>query len=228
MTTAEINRIKGKITAVLSRYAHISPTQAIGLLPTKSLQGKLYEAHVLAYIIEKLVTEEHFQVTLVRGGTLKLRQKGGPINRTYPYFEVRKNGEFFGELFTDIYFSTLSYDLRGRPIPLSYGDYHELDIALLRRQEQDYPAPYQIMLAIECKNTSIKKNMIREVLGFRRELSILIDRPLSTDFENFPINQIEASPNSVHMFFCSDRRILRFSNSCRVFGILLEHYTLNR
>lgn len=225
MTASDITRIKGQITTILQTHAGVSPTRTAALLPIRSLQGKLYEAHVLATICENLVTQEGVRISLVGGIALTLRQKGGQINRTYPYFQVWKGATLFGELFTDVYFTTLSYLMRGAPSPKTNGDYHELDIALLQPNLNGYPQPKEIMLAVECKNTSIKKSIIRELLGFRRELSYLIN-PQPTCFNTFPTNLTPSNPNSVHMFYCSDSRVNRYTSNCAQFGILLQHHRM--
>ena len=226
MTAAEIRRIKGQISNVLQSHAGVSPSRATGLLPTRSLQGKLYEAHVLATIIEQLVTKEGLQISLVGGAVLMLRQKGGQINRTYPYFEVRSGGRLIGELFTDTYFSTISYERRGSPPNPTFGDYHELDIAFLTAGLHGYPKYSDVLLAVECKNTSIKKSIIRELLGFRRELAFYRGRNQMTQFNTFPTNQTKSDPNSVHMLYCSDWRVNRYAINCLEFGILLEHHRM--
>lgn len=226
MTVADIARIKGQITTILQTHASVSPASTQTLLPTKSLQGKLYEAHVLATICQNLVTKEGFIITLVGGSTLTLRQKGGPVNRTYPYFQIWDGTTLFGELFTDIYFATLSYQMRGAPAQKTNGDYHELDIALLEPNQIGYPQQSEVMLAVECKNTSIKKSIIRELLGFRRELSFYSSVPQPTNFSVFPTNQTYSNPNSVHMLYCSDCRINRYTQNCLQFGILLQHHRI--
>lgn len=223
LTSADIIRIKNKITTTLRNYANVAPARAINLLPISSLQGKLYEAHVLADICEKLHNQEGLRIKLVGSGNLILRQKGGFINRTYPYFEVWNGSTLFAELFTDIYFSTLSYKMKGSPAHPSFGDYHELDIALLKPHQNGLPTPLNIMLAIECKNTPIKKSIIRELLGYRRELSYLSNRPISSNFSHWPITYINAIPNSVHMLYCSDNRVNRYATNCLQFGIVIEH-----
>lgn len=226
MTAADIIRIKSKIATVLQANAHIAPTRTATLLPTKSLQGKLYEADVLATICENLVNLEGLRITLSGGSNLVLKQKGGPINRRYPFFQVWKGSTLFCEIFTDVYFDTLSYDIRGSHLVRGYGDYHELDIALLQPNLTGHPKHTDILLAVECKNTSIKKSIIRELLGFRRELSFYHSRPKATNFTYWPKASIKADPNSVHMLFCSDYRINRFSTNCLEFGIILQHHTM--
>lgn len=225
LTTADITRIKNRITATLQANASIAPTRTATLLPTKSLQGKLYEADVLATICENLVRQEGFLITLSGGMNLTLKQKGGPIDRTYPYFQVWNGSTLFSELFTDVYFDTLSYHIKGSPIRKTNGDYHELDIALLQPHLSGNPRHSDVILAVECKNTSIKKSIIREILGFRRELSFY-DTPQATHFTNWPTALVNARPNSVHMLYCSDSRINRYTSNCIEFGIILEHHRM--
>lgn len=226
LTPADITRIKSQIATILQANASVAPARTNTLLPISSLQGKLYEAHVLATICEKLVTQEGLRVTLVGGRNLMLKQKGGAINRTYPYFEVWNGRTLFGELFTDVYFNTLSYQMKGSPARQTYGDYHELDIALLKPGQNGKPQHSEVMIAVECKNTSIKKSIIRELLGFRRELSFWSHLPLPTNFSVWPAIQTNSNPNSVHMLYCSDNRVNRYTTNCLQFGIILEHHQI--
>ena len=226
LTAADIARIKNRIAATLQANANVAPARTSTLLPTKSLQGKLYEADVLATICEKLVAQEGFRLTLVGGRNLMLKQKGGPIDRTHPYFEVWKGPILFGELFTDVYFDTLSYHIKGSPARKTNGDYHELDIALLQPSLTGNPQHSDVILAVECKNTSIKKSIIRELLGFRRELSFYSDIAQPTNFTKWPTALVNAHPNSVHMLYSSDGRINRYTTNCLQFGIILEHHIM--
>lgn len=226
LTQADIIRIKNQIADILYANANIAPARTNTLLPIHSLQGKLYEAHVLATVCEKLATEENFSIKLVGGSNLILKQKGGAINRQDPYFEIWDGTTLFGELFTDIYFNTLSYEMKGSPIRQTYGDYHELDIVLLEPNKNGYPKHSDIIIAIECKNTSIKKSIIRELLGFRRELSFYTQVSFPTFFSIWPARQINSQPNSIHMLYCSDIRINRFTTNCLQFGIILQHHKM--
>jgi hypothetical protein len=225
MTQAQIRNIKSRITSVLQTHAHVAPAQSATLLPIRGLQGKLYEAHVLATICQGLVSVEGLRASLVNNGSLRLKQKGGPINRQYPYFKFFRNKALFGELFTDIEFTSLSHHLNGAA-HISNGDYHELDIALLQPNCAGRPSYNQVLLAAECKNTSIKKSIIREVLGFRRELSFYSQHPNSTQFAFWPTSTTNSNPNSVHMLYCSHQRVNRYLQNCLRFGILLVHHRI--
>ena len=55
--------IKKRIEKAIRRYAAASSTSAFGLVPQSLTSGKLYEAHVLSIVLEKLATEEQFQIT---------------------------------------------------------------------------------------------------------------------------------------------------------------------
>ncbi len=226
LTASDITRIKTKITNALQKHANVAPARTTTLLPIKSLQGKLYEADILAQVCEKLVTKEGHRVRLKGGSRLILKQKGGVIDRGYPFFEVLHGTTIIAELFTDIYFATLSYFIKGSSARKVHGDYHELDIALLLPNLNGYPRPEDILLAIECKNTSIKKSIIREVLGFRRELSFYSNIPQATIFSVWPSNQTNSNPSSIHMLYCSDRRISRYTANCLQFGIVLQFYKM--
>jgi hypothetical protein len=231
MTSGEVTKIKNRISIILQAHAGISPSTASSLLPSmllpiRNLQGKLYEASVLASVCENLVTREGCRINFVGGNVIKLKQKGSPINRNFPFFEVHKGNKLLGELFTDTYFSTISYFLKGSPRNLGKGDYHELDIALVMPGINGYPGYREIITAIECKDTSIKKSIIRELLGFRRELSFYSQLLQPTHFTSWPASQLNASPGSVHMFYCTDVRVRQFEDNCAQFGIIIVHHRM--
>ena len=229
MTTTEIQLMKTGIFRILRRNAHISLRRINNLLPRKSLQGKLYEVHVLATILDELTIQEGCGVKLIGSSHLVLKQKGSPINRSYPYFEIWKDSKLFGEIFNDVYFSTLSYQLKGYIIPKTFGDYHELDIVMVkpynRKIDIEYPRIDDIMIAVECKCISqLTKNIIREVLGYRRELSTFVSTPEKTPFNVFPIDFINSKPNSVHMFYCTDERVTEYHSNCIQFGTIVKYH----
>lgn len=225
MTTAEINNIKKNIVQVLKKHSHVSPSRGRKLLRFSDMVGKLYEAKVLAEIIENLVTKEGLQVSLQGSGNLVFKAKGGPVNRSFPYFKVWRDGQLFAELFNDVYFNTISSVSRGNRGNLK-GDYHELDIALLQPGVSNKPKPDEIYLAVECKNTGLSKKMIRELLGFRRELSYF-QYFEKTKFNNWPEDYVNAKPASVHMLYISRNKHLNdYRKNCGIFGILLEYYPM--
>jgi hypothetical protein len=223
---SKVLRIKRQITDVFQRYAAVSRPTASSILSIKDLHGKLYEIHVLATICKRLAIDDGLQLKICGSSTLRLKLKGGPINRTYAYFEVRQGSAFFGELFTDIYFDTISHERRGFTGPKIRGDYHEIDIGLFRPRSTGNPGYKQILLAVECKNTSIKKSIIREILGFRREMTFIQDHFIPTSFTKWPTDTVRSDPGSVHMLYCSDRRVSNFTQSCKQFDIIVEHHSM--
>lgn len=227
MSTTEINKTKRKITNILKKYAKVSPSRSRGLLNINDLVGKLYEASVLAEVIEKLVKEENLRVSLVDNGRiLRFRQKGGSIDRSFPYFQIWRDGKLFAELFMDIYFNTLSSKERTSASGDNRADYHELDLAVIIPDIQDKPNPEEIMIAIECKNTTLKKSTMRELLGFRRELSYLRNSE-QTVFKKWPAKFINANPASVHMLYTTHSEILKhYRSNFDVFGIMLIHHRM--
>lgn len=224
LTTNDIARIKNQISASLQSTAGISVANAIGILPTKDLQGKIYEAYILAIIIEKLVTVEGFSVQLVNNGNLVLKQKGSPINRTFPYFTVHKKGKLIGEIFTDTEFTSLGFMLRGGT-GLTSGDYHELDIAMFMPGCSGRPAHHQILLAVECKATTIEKSTFREMLGFRREMGLL-QKKNRTIFSIWPTKFVYSYPPSVHLCFSTDPAVLKYEKSGLSYGMYLIYETM--
>lgn len=225
MTQAQITTIKSRISNILENSLAISAAQSSMLLPISALQGKLYEASVLAEICHRLNVDEGFNLRLINNNSVMLKQKGGPVNRDYPYIEVYSSGLLVAELWTDIEFTTMSHNINGSNRILTRQDYHELDIALTFPNISERPSFEQIYMAVECKNTKIEKRIIREILGYRRELSFLSNNE-RTFFSNFPTNLVPSSPSSVHMFYCSDRNVLHYYNNCKIFGTFLIHHTM--
>lgn len=222
------DRIRSEISTIFRTHAGISPARTTLLLPFLDLQGKLYEAKVLACILRDLVTLEGCVVQLQckAGSTYRLKQKGSPILHHYPYFQVFRGAKLFGEVFTDTEFSSLSC-LNTHGSVQSNADYHELDIVMFTPGQNGRPFFDTIMLAIECKATKFEKSTFRELLGYRRELGYYSASPNQTYFDAWPTftvqsdNQAECA--SVHMCYSTDSRISKFTNNAEAFGILLVH-----
>jgi hypothetical protein len=224
MPQSQVRMIKGLISSSLTANASISPVRVNKFFSFKkaAIQGKLYEAFVLADVIEKLTKIEGCAVRLMKSSKLRMKQKGGWINRAYPHFEVSKNGIIIGEIWNDIYFSTLSHSKNGTSPISNRGNYHELDIAFLKCNVGKYPRYSDVLIAIECKNISLQKSTVREILGFRRELSYL-NGPTPTDFDKWPETTVKADPNSVHLFYCTDPFTTHYHINCIEFGTTVNY-----
>lgn len=77
------------------------------------------------------------------------------------------------ELWTDVEFTSLSYDQRGASAPIQREDYQELDIVVTDAGVSGRPRHAEIWLGVECKNTGYTKGLLKEILGIRRKLSLL-------------------------------------------------------
>jgi len=214
--------VKARIEAAIRRFAEASSSNAYDLVPQSLTSGKLYEAHVLSIVIENLSTQENMQIILVNSQFIPLKSSPGPINRKYPHFELRRNRDLVAELWTDVEFTSLSYNQRGASSSVQRGDYHELDIVVCDSGVNGRPFHSQIWLGVECKNTGYTKGLLKEILGIRRELSLL-QNPRPTRFSNWPRTQVPADPPSCLMVFSTDSTVTEYAGPGSVFGIDFNH-----
>src|ERR1039458_2350390 len=171
MTRDEIYR---QLVRAFRRYCGVPSSGTQSLVPATISAGKMYEAHVLSLIVEKLVTREGYSLILAGGNKLQLKSAPGPINRTYPRIELRRSGVCVAELWTDVEFLSLSH-ASCRSVTLTKGDYHELDLIIVGPGQQGRPRHDSVWLGVECKNTGYQKGLLKEILGIRREVSLLAD-----------------------------------------------------
>ncbi len=216
MTMEEVrNRIDAAFRAFTSA-AH--PSQYATLLSSNAAAGKLYEAFVLAKIAERLVTDEGMHLTLVNSNNIALKSAPGRINRRYPRIDAARQGQTVAELWTDVEFLSLSYCGRGMFTPPTPGDYHELDILMVEPELSDRPCHDQIQLGVECKSSGYGKKLLKEILGIRRELSLLVPDQ-TTRFSSWPRSAVPADPPSCLLVFSADPTVTRYSDPGQTFGI---------
>jgi hypothetical protein len=84
------------------------------------------------------------------------------------------------------------------------------------------PSAHTIWLGVECKNTGYTKNLLKEILGIRRELSLL-KSSRSTRFSNWPRSSVPAEPLSCLMVYSTDQAVSGYSGPGGVFGIDFVH-----
>ncbi|MGC4850576.1 hypothetical protein ACLQ3F_25370 [Micromonospora sp. DT15] len=217
-----VDDIKKRIDAVMARYRHASVTSAGGLTLSMT-PGKLYEAWVLSVILENLRTHERYEVILVGSDKMRLRSSGGPIDRSFAHFELRKRSQLLLEVWTDIEILTLSHRLRRGELPPQRGDCHELDIVILPAGvKAGYPPHDLVRMAVECKNTAFQKHMMRAALGVRRELSYLTT-PRPTSFSIWPRRDVAADPASVLAVYSTDPTVAEYDEAGQVFGVDFIH-----
>lgn len=217
--------IKRRIERAIRRYARATSAQAYSLVPLTLTLGKLYEAHVLSLVLEKLHRIEGFRIVLVNSNFVYLKSAPGPINSQYPHFDLYRQNDKIAEIWTDIEFLTLSFNRNGGLGTPSPGDYHELDILLVNPGITGYPRHNEIWLGVECKNTGYTKAFLREILGVRRELSLL-QGPHQTYFSRWPRSVVPADPPSCLVVYSTDPAILNYTSPGTVFGIDFFHETL--
>ncbi len=211
---------KRRIEALLRRFVSASSQSAYSsVIPAAMTAGKLYEAHVLSRVIEALATQEGYAIRLMNSTFLPLKSAPGPINRSYAYFELRRSGALRAEIWTDVEFLSLSCNQRGKRYSPDLGDYHELDIIVATAGLSGRPPHSEIWLGIECKNTaSFAKNFLKEILGIRRELSLLTDNR-ATRFTTWPRSVVPADPPSCLMVYTTDSSVASYSGPGETFGI---------
>jgi hypothetical protein len=211
------NQIKKQIKATLGKHL-AGPSTAIGkLVPSAVTEGKLYEAFVLARIVENLSIRNGYELTLVGGDKIHLKSAPGPINLGYPRIQLKAAGTCVAELWTDIEFLALSCCLRNSG-PLTRGDYHELDILVVEAGTTGRPTPEAIWLGVECKHTGYEKSLLKQILGVRRELSFL-QQPIATRFPRWPRTMVRANPPSCLVVYSTDPSVTQYAAPGDLFGI---------
>lgn len=219
MTTPQLKR---RIEYAIKRYAHAANSKSYSLVPLTVQAGKLYEAHVLSLVLQRLSQDEGFSIFLVNSSFITLKTGHGPINRRYPRFDLFRNGTKAAELWTDIEFISLSYAARAVSRSPDAGEFHELDLVVVDPNITGHPRHDQIWLAVECKDTNYGKNLLREILGIRRELSCLT-QSTATRFSTWPRPHVMARPPSCLMVYSTSVAIASYTSPGELFGIDFVH-----
>jgi len=215
------DQIQLQLREIFAQYLGTSSVASQGLVPPSVTDGKLYEAHVLGQVVKHLVEDEGYSLVLVGGKKIQLKTSPGPINRNYPRIELRKSGALVAELWTDVEFLSLSFCVKNSSTPTS-GDFHELDILIVDHGLSGRPRYDAIWLGVECKNTGYAKNLLREILGVRREMSLLTDMQ-TTRFKLWPRAFVRAEPASCLLVYSSDPKVQEYSAPGEIFGIDFVH-----
>jgi hypothetical protein len=209
-------QIKDRITAAFKKYITADDDASFDIVPKSLSAGKLYEAYALALIAQKLAEVEGYTLKLVNSNYISLKSAPGPINRAYPFIQLLKGSNCVAEMWTDVEFLSMSHSISGKPV--TKGDYHELDIVIVDPSTTGRPPHSSVWLAAECKNTGYTKGFLKEILGIRRELSLLQD-PQRTKFAKWPRNIIPANPPSCLLVFATDISVNEYAGPGNVFGI---------
>jgi hypothetical protein len=221
MTAATLKR---RITDIFENLFPTATEPELDLVPRSLTDGKMYEAYVLAVLSRDLVLREGMNLRLVNGKFIQLKSSRGGINRRYPCIEAYRGGRLIGEIWTDIEFLTLSFSRSSLPAP-NKGHFHELDIVMVTPGASGRPTNAQVLLGVECKNLTYEKGLLKEILGVRRELSLL-QGPKRTAFNSWPRTSVPADPASCLLVYASSEEVLEFSDPGEVFGIDFFHEPL--
>ena len=221
MTPSEVLE---RIEAILYAFLDGVPDGVNALTHDGVAAGKLYEAYVLALVIEHLAVDEQLTLVLSAGTKLALKSSPGPINRSYPHIEVSRNGVHVADVWTDIEFTAYSCARSGQP-PSAPGHFHELDIVVADRICDARPKPEQLWLGVECKHRVYSKALLRELLGVRRELGLL-SKPQQTRFAVWPRDTVPADPPVCLVAYSSYDAILNYTDPGATFGIEFVHAPL--
>ncbi len=216
------DQLKDKITRAFELYLGAQPSQASALVPSANVAGKVYEAYVFSLVARDLVRKEGCQLRLTVGTRLQLKSSSGPINQSYPHVVVSRNANTLGHMWTDVEFTSLSYWLGSKSSPPTPGDFHELDILITLPTPSPRPTPNEILLGVECKHTPYRKGLLREILGVRRELSLLCS-PQATSFRHWPRRLAPADPASCLLVYSSSSKISKYASPGKTFGIDFIH-----
>lgn len=185
-------------------------------------RGKVYELYCLAKTVQFLKKFPPISISFM-GDSVDFKASPGKVDRTKSFFIISKNGQDL-ELHVDIEVRTLSSTL-----PVGAADrsaYHEIDLVLVKDAQDGYrPAHDQIVLGIECKSHgSFHKWFLRQVLGVRRELSLLTPkRPSELGLFLGEYRAVRAYPASECWLAFTDPMGMRYRHGPKAFGIKFKH-----
>jgi hypothetical protein len=219
-----LTEARKRIDAILRGYQRARGDLEQSVLPTTIAAGKTYEAWVLCEVLEHLRADEGYEITLHASSNVVLKTGGGPINRGFCHFGLTGEGLVPLEVWTDIEVLGLSARARGVTQASAQAcDYHELDIVAVDSGATMRPWPEELALGVECKDSGYTKDMLRSLLGIRREMSLLQYPEGATRFRSWPRPTVPAEPPSCLLAYSVDAAILAFAPPGELFGIDFFH-----
>lgn len=224
MNPTEMANAKRKIDLAFGRLMGSPAQGTIVAQHARATDGKVFELLVLSDLLEQF-SHHGYQVRLINGSYLKLRSVPGYVVRHEPRIVLmRQDGVHFA-VWMNVQFRGIGFEGSGRSTPVA-PDYHELDLAITKEKVPDgLLSRDQIFLAIECKDRPLTKGMLREMIGLRREMSLL-GKPPHAGFFGW-LTPIHTQNPPIHLFLCSSARPPRnFGDLSAVFGIEVQHRRL--
>ena len=226
-------------------------------------ENKVYEIYCVYKLLKWLKRRYGVEIHYCGGKEMAIRKNGGKICKAkYAYFKIidkenmvhleahmnihmRTLGSYFvSKSISEVSSMTLKNYLRiikvneiVNSVDCDHSFLHEIDIILIKEEscaDSSYPPFYKIIMGIECKNRStFRKEILREILGTRREMSFFwpsgnvseIDRLLKRKKSKKP-KIVRALPSSMFWLAHISKDISRYRKSPKVFGIKLKNWTL--
>ena len=217
-------RVINQILAIFSQYKQLLPSDN-NLLNALS-KGKLYEVYVLSQMLKNL-SRRGFQLAF-HHQHIKFKGAPGQIKPTDPHFEVTAPNGRRSHLFINIEFETYGHAMLSSGIHGDPSRNHELDLVVVSNVSSN-PRPEHVLLAVECKCVAkFDKSIVRQVLGLRRELSLLVpSQPSSlSKMGGPPVLAVPANPPSEFWLAFTDPDGRNYSRSPLRFGIEFKHIPL--
>lgn len=159
-----------------------------------------------------------------KGASLQFKGSPGKIKKSEPHFEITSPNRTTASLylFVDIEFETLGSQYVG----VSDNSLrHEIDIVVVD-VDSGYPTYKNIAFGVECKAVSnFAKSILKEVLGVRRELSLL-DRETKSLLSargGRPSVTVPAKPPSEYWLAYIDPAGNSYKASPAAFGVEFKH-----
>lgn len=216
--------VRNRVKRAFAKRLGITQVAAGGLMGQSMLQDKLYELQALLETMDRLPGSAANTFHLVAGSSLKLRYKGGRIDRSrWPHVEMRVHGHASAEIWSNIEFVSLSAHAAGRlPGHPTYADTHELDIVVTELGLPDgYLEHDRIELGVEVKDRPYSKELLKALLGVRREMAYVGGG--RSRFAWWPAAGPGASPPSALVAFASGHEIANYVGPEDHFGLKLIH-----
>lgn len=203
------------IKSIFSRYGAEKSASVTGL--SGASHGKIYELWTLAKLLEEL-RRRHYRISYSHPGkSLAFKAAPGLLKQADPHFDIRYRAgvEEHFQIFLNIEFATLGSG--GTTHGNDASSHHELDIGVFSYGQSGYPPFSSVALGIECKAVAtITKEIVRGVLGLRRELSVLTDLHHTVLKGGKPV---PAYPPSELRLVTTDKRIANYQASPAAFGV---------
>ena len=213
-----------RIEAIFAQYKSLRPSDNDHLNALS--KGKLYELYVLSRLVKNL-SGRGFRLAF-HHQSLAFKGAPGKIKRGDPHFLVTAPNRRRSRIFVNIEFETYGYSVLSSATPGDLSRTHELDLVVVGETKPN-PRPEHVLLAVECKSVAtFDKSIVREALGLRRELSLLVPHQPSTltDMGGTPAICVPAQPPSELWLAFTDRDGLKYSRSPYQFGIDFKHIPL--